>query len=81
MRSRHPRGCADAPCLAFNLVANPDEVAVQDGAEPFEVRVRQLSGSERDSWWERAVAAYPPHAEYQAHADREIPVFVAARKV
>ena len=27
-------------------------------------------------WWERAVAAYPPYAEYQKKTDREIPVFV-----
>ena len=25
-------------------------------------------------WWERAVAAYPPYAEYQAKTDRQIPV-------
>ncbi|MDQ1685792.1 MAG: hypothetical protein QOC82_2529, partial [Frankiaceae bacterium] len=27
-------------------------------------------------WWERAVAAYPPYADYQRRTEREIPVFV-----
>ena len=30
-------------------------------------------------WWERAVAAYPPYAEYQPKTERQIPVFVARR--
>ena len=37
-----------------------------------------VSGDERTEWWERAVAAYPPYAEYQSKTDREIPVFVAS---
>jgi hypothetical protein len=39
-----------------------------------------VSGDEKAIWWDRAVAAYPPYAEYQANTDREIPVFVATRK-
>ncbi|MDQ6672088.1 MAG: nitroreductase family deazaflavin-dependent oxidoreductase [Chloroflexota bacterium] len=73
-------GAPKHPVWYYNLVANPDEVTIQDGHEPFEARVRQLSGDERRSWWERAVAAYPPYAEYQQKTDREIPVFVATRK-
>jgi hypothetical protein len=53
---------------------------LQDGPEPFDVVVRQISGDERAAWWERAVAAYPPYAEYQLKTEREIPVFVATRK-
>ena len=52
---------------------------VQDGDRPFAVEVRQLSGDERARWWDRAVAAYPPYAEYQLRTAREIPVFVARR--
>ena len=37
---------------------------------------REVSGGERSQWWERAVAAYPPYAEYQQKTSREIPVFV-----
>jgi deazaflavin-dependent oxidoreductase (nitroreductase family) len=72
-------GSPDNPRWYYNLVANPDEVTVQDGAEPFAVQVRLVSGDERDAWWERAVAAYPPYAEYQERTDREIPVFVTTR--
>jgi deazaflavin-dependent oxidoreductase (nitroreductase family) len=72
-------GSPDNPRWYYNLAANPDEVTVQDGAEPFAVQVRRVSGDERDAWWERAVAAYPPYAEYQERTDREIPVFVTTR--
>ena len=37
---------------------------------------RELSGDEKALWWERAVAAYPDYAVYQASTEREIPVFV-----
>ena len=73
-------GAPKHPVWYYNLKANPDEVAIQDGAEPFEARVRELTGEERAAWWGRAVAAYPPYADYQEKTDREIPVFVATRK-
>ena len=71
-------GAPEHPVWYHNLVANPDEVMIQDGPEPFPVTVRQVSGAERATWWDRAVAAYPPYTEYQQKTDREIPVFVAA---
>src|ERR1051326_7956791 len=58
-------GAPKHPVWYYNLVANPDEVTIQDGPEPFEAHVREVSGDERREWWERAVAAYPPYAEYQ----------------
>jgi deazaflavin-dependent oxidoreductase (nitroreductase family) len=73
-------GAPKNPVWYYNLKANPDEVTIQDGSERFEARVRQITGQERAEWWERAVAAYPPYAEYQKRTDREIPVFVASRK-
>jgi F420H(2)-dependent quinone reductase len=73
-------GAPKHPVWYYNLVANPEEVTLQDGAEPFEVRVRKLSGDERSQWWQRAVAAYPPYADYQKRTSREIPVFLATRK-
>jgi deazaflavin-dependent oxidoreductase (nitroreductase family) len=73
-------GAPKHPVWYYNLKANPDEVVIQDGVEPFDARVRELTGDERAAWWERAVAAYPPYAEYQERTDREIPVFVATRK-
>jgi deazaflavin-dependent oxidoreductase (nitroreductase family) len=72
-------GAPAHPVWYYNLRARPDEVLVQDGAKPFPVRVRELTGDERAEWWERAVAAYPPYAEYQQRTRRQIPVFLASR--
>jgi deazaflavin-dependent oxidoreductase (nitroreductase family) len=58
-----------------NLRANP-HVEVQDGAAKRDMVAREVAGAERDAWWERSVAAYPPYAEYQRKTDRLIPVFV-----
>ena len=73
-------GAPKHPVWYFNLKSSPEEVTVQDGAEPFEVTVRELSGEERARWWERAVKAYPPYAEYQTRTSRQIPVFLATPK-
>ena len=72
-------GAPENPEWYHNLVAHPDEVRIQDGPEPFTVTVRQVEGDEKAQWWERAVAAYPPYAEYQEKTDRPIPVFIATR--
>jgi deazaflavin-dependent oxidoreductase (nitroreductase family) len=71
-------GAPTNPVWYRNLTAHPDEVTIQDGPEPFPVRVREVSGDERAVWWDRAVAAYPPYAEYQEKTDRKIPVLVAS---
>jgi F420H(2)-dependent quinone reductase len=73
-------GAPTHPVWYYNLLANPDAVAIQDGPEPFDVEVRELSGDERQEWWERAVADYPPYADYQIKTDRVIPVFLATRR-
>ena len=73
-------GAPKDPVWVHNLRADPEAVAVQDGPEPFDVRVREIDGDERAAWWERAVAAYPPYADYQTATDRTIPVFVARRR-
>jgi deazaflavin-dependent oxidoreductase (nitroreductase family) len=72
-------GAPKNPVWYYNLQANPDEVTIQDGAEPFGAQVREVTGDERAVWWERAVAAYPPYAEYQQRTERQIPVFIASR--
>ena len=69
-----------APSLVLQPYGGPGQRSlIQDGPEPFTVTVRELDGDERDKWWERAVAAYPPYAEYQQKTDRTIPVFLATR--
>ena len=72
-------GAPDNPQWYYNLVAYTDDVALQDGPEPFDVEVRLISGDEYAQWWERAVAAFPPYAEYKTKTSREIPVFVVSR--
>ena len=73
-------GAPTPPVWYHNLRADPDSVTIQDGPEPFDAQVRELQGDERATWWERAVAAYPPYAEYQEKTDRTIAVFVASAR-
>jgi F420H(2)-dependent quinone reductase len=73
-------GAPKNPVWYYNLKGHPEAVVIQDGAEPFAVDVREVSGDEKALWWERAAAAYPPYNEYQARTDREIPLFVATRR-
>jgi deazaflavin-dependent oxidoreductase (nitroreductase family) len=73
-------GAPHHPVWYYNLVADPGAVTIQDGPAPVEVEVHQLSGEDKATWWARAVAAYPPYAEYQANTEREIPVFLAIPK-
>lgn len=70
-------GAPRHPGWYFNLVSGPDEVTVQDGPVPVAMTVREVVGRERRTWWDRAVAAFPPYAEYQQRTERTIPVFVA----
>jgi deazaflavin-dependent oxidoreductase (nitroreductase family) len=69
-------GAPKHPTWYFNLVKHP-HIELQDGPVPRDMTVRLVEGDEKAEWWERAVAAYPPYAEYQRRTDREIPVFVA----
>jgi deazaflavin-dependent oxidoreductase (nitroreductase family) len=73
-------GAPKHPVWYHNLVADSESVTIQDGPAPFEVTVRQVEGDERALWWERAVAAFPPYAQYQLKTEREIPVFVATKR-
>ena len=74
-------GSPSHPVWYHNLKADPGAVVIQDGPDPFDADVRELpDGEERDAWWARAVAAYPPYADYQAKTDRLIPVLIASRR-
>jgi deazaflavin-dependent oxidoreductase (nitroreductase family) len=73
-------GAPTHPVWYYNLTADPTAVMIQDGPEPFDAEVREVTGEERAEWWERAVAAYPPYAEYQVKTERQIPVLVAHRR-
>lgn len=71
-------GAPKHPVWYFNLLANP-HVELQDGPDRADYEARLVHGDERASWWERAVDAYPPYADYQKKTTREIPVFVLRR--
>jgi F420H(2)-dependent quinone reductase len=73
-------GAPTNPNWYHNLRADPQAVTIQDGPEPFDAQIREVSGEERMTWWERAVAAYPPYDDYQTKTSRTIPVFVAGRR-
>lgn len=68
-------GAPEHPLWYHNLCAEP-HVEVQDGPVKQDMVAREVTGDEKAAWWERAVAAFPPYAEYQAKTDREIPVLV-----
>jgi F420H(2)-dependent quinone reductase len=73
-------GAPTHPVWYYNLVADPTSVTIQDGPEPFAVTVRESEGAERLEWWERAVAAFPPYAQYQEKTERQIPLFIATKR-
>jgi deazaflavin-dependent oxidoreductase (nitroreductase family) len=73
-------GAPKHPVWYHNLVADPEAVTIQDGPEPFDAVVHEATGDERAEWWERAVAAFPPYADYAKKTDRLIPVFIATRR-
>ena len=68
-------GAPTHPQWVHNLRAHP-EITLQDGTRTSPVVAREIEGPEREQWWSRCVAAYPPYADYQTKTDRLIPVFV-----
>ncbi|WP_217545096.1 nitroreductase family deazaflavin-dependent oxidoreductase [Streptomyces sp. GbtcB6] len=68
-------GAPKHPVWYFNVKSHP-LVELQDGPVRQDMTAREITGAEKAEWWERAVAAYPPYADYQKKTNREIPVFV-----
>jgi deazaflavin-dependent oxidoreductase (nitroreductase family) len=68
-------GAPKHPVWYYNLKANP-HVELQDGATKRDYTAREVFGDEKALWWDRAVEAYPPYADYQLKTERQIPVFV-----
>jgi deazaflavin-dependent oxidoreductase (nitroreductase family) len=68
-------GSPEDPKWVANFRADP-AVELQDGPVRQPMIAREISGEERDQWWQRAVAAFPPYADYQQKTSRVIPVFV-----
>ncbi|MFI5567183.1 nitroreductase family deazaflavin-dependent oxidoreductase [Streptomyces sp. NPDC051740] len=68
-------GAPKHPVWYHNVRADP-HVELQDGPAKQDMTAREVTGEEKAEWWKRAVAAFPPYADYQKKTDREIPVFV-----
>ena len=68
-------GAPQHPVWYHNLKADP-HVELQDRATKRDYTAREVSGDEKDVWWERAVATWPDYAKYQTKTERQIPVFV-----
>lgn len=68
-------GAPKHPVWYHNIVADP-RIELQDGPVRQDMTAREVTGEEKDRWWERAVEAWPDYAEYQKKTDRVIPVFV-----
>ncbi len=68
-------GAPKHPVWYFNVKANP-VVELRDATTVRDMTAREVTGDEKATWWERAVAAYPDYADYQRKTDRQIPVFV-----
>ena len=63
-----------------NLRANP-AVEIRDHTVAQPKRVREVADeAERTRFWDIAVKALPPYAEYQKKTTRKIPLFVAEPK-
>ena len=69
-------GAPKHPTWYHNLIKDP-RIELQDGPVRQAMTVRVVEGDERAEWWDRAVAAFPNYADYQAKTTRVIPVFVA----
>ena len=68
-------GAAKHPVWYLNLIASP-AVTLQDGANVYEMGVREVHGDEKARWWALAVEAWPAYAEDQTKTERQIPVVV-----
>lgn len=70
-------GAPENPGWYANVIADP-RVMIQDGPEPRDYLVREVTGPERDLWWSRAATVFPPYLQYATKTDRLIPVLVAS---
>jgi deazaflavin-dependent oxidoreductase (nitroreductase family) len=61
------------PSWYHNLIANPRAAIVMGGASR-EVVAHELTGAERERYYQRGVDVYPGFTLYRRRANREIPV-------
>lgn len=63
------------PLWYYNVKASPI-VKIQDGSVVHTMSAREVTGAEREQWWEHAYATYSKFVDYRAATTRDIPVFV-----
>ena len=68
-------GAPSNPGWYHNMKASP-LVELQDGAVRQDYSARELTGPEREIWWDRAVDAFAGYADYAAATTRTIPVML-----
>jgi F420H(2)-dependent quinone reductase len=68
-------GAPKNPVWYYNVVAEP-RVELRDGTMAQAMVAREVHGSERATWWARAIKTYPVYGEYQKKTEREIPIIV-----
>lgn len=71
-------GSPTNPDWYYNLVANP-VATVEVGSETFQVRAREVKGSERRRLYDAQAKLMPAFKDYEAKTTREIPVLVLER--
>lgn len=72
-------GAPNHPQWYHNIAAHPI-VDLQDGPQPYEYDAVEVTGAQRDLWWDRAVAAWPDYEDYARRTNRVIPVVVLTRR-
>lgn len=69
-------GSPKHPQWYHSVMANPD-VSVQDETGHRDMRAREVTGSEREEWWQRALKVHPDYAAYQVRRpERPFPLIV-----
>lgn len=72
-------GGGSPPAWYLNLQENPT-AGVQVKADRFAASARDATSEEQPELWKVMIATWPQYDEYQADADREIPVVVLERR-
>jgi deazaflavin-dependent oxidoreductase (nitroreductase family) len=68
-------GAPRDPAWYRNLVTHPI-AQLQDGPAHLTVRAREVTGGEKQHWWQIAETFWPHFPEYRAKTDRDIPIVV-----
>jgi len=63
------------PGWVYNLRAHP-KVQVRKGKIEKEFMAYELYDNERDAYWQKAIAFYPPYIRYEQRSERSFPIFL-----